>query len=668
MKRKMAYIGFSYLFGLFVASFFAVKINLLLLVLLLALGAILFLFLKEKRKYLLIITIPIILSISQNIAYTKCVYNEAVKLNDKNMSFKGEVVDFSQKEGDRLTIIAKGKLGDINTTILVYTDMKEIDYYDKIEFKGTFQKISDTVSYSGESINKSKGIFLNCFDAKNVVLKNQFSIKKYILHYRDYLFNRINEILPNDEGGFISAMLCGDKSELSGKTKLSLYRTGIGHIFCVSGTHLVIISGILIMILNAFKVRKKRQFFFVFAFVIAFSVFSGMSVSVIRASIMLVIYMSAYLFKREPDILSTLGLVGLLICITNPYAIRSYSFILSFSGALGLGYLAPLVNKHIKFKGKFCSLKNSIMSLVTLSVFMFPISMFCFNEISLISPLSNLILIPICTLALTLAVIIAVFGGVYFISNPILVVAGTLVKIVIWLAGLMNKIPLSYISTGSDYLKIITIAIILVIVLMSIKHKSVRAIILSVIVGIMVIVGGLASYKYFASKRVNITLLSDKESTSLLLIKGEKSVIINLYGEEHFLYTLESLIEKNGVSEIESIIIKNNNADNLSLVYKENLYVPIKKIYSISDEEMGKNTINILSGSKLYLGDATITLLDNDSFYIENDDKTVEVVSDESSITKDSNIKLCYKSKKLVTPSETKDYSNEKDSMITVNI
>ena len=293
-----------------------------------------------------------------------------------------------------------------------------------------------------------------------------------IKKYRDYLFSKINNIVGGEEGGFLGAMLCGDKSEMSYETKLKLYRVGIGHIFSVSGTHLVIISGFFGFLFKLLSLGKRASFLFMELVVWSFVVFSGLSPSVVRAAIMITVIMLSGQFNRKGDCLNSLGLCCILLTIRNPYIVRNTSFLLSVTGVFALGVVAPKVTSSIGVKGIGGKLVKSIAAMFVLLFTAMPVTMLFFDEVSLVAPITNIVLLPVCTLALSVTVIVAVTGGVSFIAVPVLRFAGILIKAVLYVSDKLSSFRYSYITLSSKELKIIAACICFVMVLVISALKS----------------------------------------------------------------------------------------------------------------------------------------------------------------------------------------------------
>lgn len=651
MKRKMAWIGISYLFGLFLASFFNVRQNLIIVISVFLISLILFLTFKSKRALISIVSVPIMIAMCSNVAYTKFCYNKIVSYDNQNVSFSGKIIDISEKSSDKVLLTVKGKINEkTGAKIVVYTDMTEMDYDDRISFEGTMQKPENSVSFSSEDYYKPNGIYLSCFDADNLkVSHDSFSLRRYIMHYRDYLFDEINRILPGDEGAFIGAMLCGDKSEMSQSVKLSLYRTGIGHIFAVSGTHLVIITSIILILLNALKFNRITRFIVLEIFIAVFIVFSGASASVMRAGLMLTIVYASDLFHRRSDTLNTLGLCAVLLTAFDPYLIRNMSFVLSMSGAFSIGVAAPIVIRACRFKGKFISFKKNAVTLLTLSLCMFPISVFCFNEVSLISPLANMILIPICSFALVLTVIVAFAGGIGFIANPLLIAAGLCIKFVLFMAGLFNKIPFSYISTGNEVLKVLVLFAVIISAVFLFKFRNnVKNAFLPIVMSVVLVVSGTTASVAVNKNTLHLFLLSDKVSKALLLYKGDQAVIIDLYGKGNLSQACENYIEKYGIKSVKALFINGQNANNIDSNYKESLLVDVDNSFRTSDGMSDDEITYISENTALKTNGYEVLVLKDGGYLISYGSTTVECTKSIESSSFDTSIKILYDDKRIM--------------------
>lgn len=219
-------------------------------------------------------------------------------------------------------------------------------------------------------------MFLQGSAAESIeVTGGENTILRSIMHYRDKMFMLINDIIGGDEGGFAAAMLCGDKTELSKQTKLTVYRSGIGHIFSVSGTHVVIISAMIGWFMQKLSKDKRVIFAVQTVAVWAFAVFAGFSVSVVRAAVMLTLVTAAPLFYRRPDPANTLCLCAVVILTLSPYAAVDSSFLLSFTAAFVISVVCPKAAAMVKRRDIVGGIEREIVTAVTILFCTMPVQL-----------------------------------------------------------------------------------------------------------------------------------------------------------------------------------------------------------------------------------------------------------------------------------------------------
>lgn len=126
----------------------------------------------------------------------------------------------------------------------------------------------------------------------------------------------------------IVAMTLGDKSLLTQETKDLYSSSGASHVLALSGLHLGIIYGLLLML--SFR---RKTFVFTCAVILVlwlYVLLVGMSSSVVRAAVLLSLYTLLQLLGREKVSLNALGFAGFLMLLVNPESLYDVGFQLSF--------------------------------------------------------------------------------------------------------------------------------------------------------------------------------------------------------------------------------------------------------------------------------------------------------------------------------------------------
>lgn len=350
MVRKSCYIGFSYFAGLFLCTIGWGRNNAVFALASACVAITAFALFKRYRKHIALCFVSFLIAVGVNTAYTHIFYDKLTALDGKTVTVKGEITDISYIGSDTCRLSVKGTVGGVKGRLTFYADDIEYDYYDNIVATVNVSRIKDSINFKSEQYDRPKGVFLQGSTAESIeVTGDGNTILRSIMHYRDKMFMLINDIIGGDEGGFAAAMLCGDKTELSKQTKLTVYRSGIGHIFSVSGTHVVIISAMIGWLMQ--KLSKDKRVIFAVQTVAmwAFAVFAGFSVSVVRAAVMLTLVTAAPLLYRRPDPANTLCLCAVVILTLSPYAAADSSFLLSFTAAFVISVVCPKAVTVVKY-------------------------------------------------------------------------------------------------------------------------------------------------------------------------------------------------------------------------------------------------------------------------------------------------------------------------------
>lgn len=557
MKRKMAYIGLSYAAALFTASFLSYSASFLMSAVLLLASAALFFTLKINRTVAVTICVSICIGFLSSALYSYLIKEPTLSLSGKEMTVDGYLKDFSHYSSDTMRISVSGKADGIPCEVSFFTDSCELDYYDAVTVKATLNEIENDIDFSSKDYYSSKGIYLEGDNVTDIEVRHtNFSLRRLILKYRDFLFDKITEFLPGDSGGFLGAMLCGDKSSLSDDAKQSLYRSGLGHIFALSGTHLVIITSLIYSVRSIFLGNKKLISGITLIFIAAFVVFAGASVSVLRAALMSALVHSASLFNRKADPLNSLGLSAFIILVFSPYAVTSASFILSFAGAFAVSVISPMLLKRFD-KTRFYSLLSVVMPPLTASLVTIPVSLFYFNEVSLISPLTNILLIPMSTFSLTVTALAAVFGGFSIISNPLLFIASIPVKAVLKLSSLLSSLPFSYIGTYSVLINLVIIALCSSVLILLIRSGSLSKALIRSYSAFCIALSFSLLYKLFFLNELSIYYIAKSSSQAVIATNGSCCAVFDIGGKGDCADAVNDILEKRLIGSADLFMCKN---------------------------------------------------------------------------------------------------------------
>ena len=169
--------------------------------------------------------------------------------------------------------------------------------------------------------------------------------------FRDLIRKTILDTAPGTEGKIIQAMILGDQKEIPKEVMEKFNRTGTTHIIAISGFNIGIVAFFSLFVVRLFLKSSEYLLLrwnmvmistlFAILIVILYTFIAGSGISVIRASVMVVLFMVAILINRERDLYNTLALAAFFILIVSPYSLFDISFQLSFVAVASLLFLTP---------------------------------------------------------------------------------------------------------------------------------------------------------------------------------------------------------------------------------------------------------------------------------------------------------------------------------------
>lgn len=274
---------------------------------------------------------------------------------------------------------------------------------------------------------------------------------KFCFNIRNYVKQMNSNFFDGDVGGLLSAITSGDKTSLSNEFLNNVKTTGISHIIVVSGMHLSIIMTAIFALTDRFFYNKYIRSLLSVVVVLIISGVCGFTMSVLRAGAMFIISGFAPLFNRESDSLNSLCTAVTVILIGSPFAFFNISFQLSVLSTLAIIWAVPfycnLFTKWFKISSRFL---NTVIGVVITSlfamIFTMPIIIKTFGFVSVVAPLTNLVITYPVTLMLTLNVMALCLSVIPFIktlSYPVFYISGLCSKFVVFAVNKIAELPIT---------------------------------------------------------------------------------------------------------------------------------------------------------------------------------------------------------------------------------
>jgi competence protein ComEC len=257
------------------------------------------------------------------------------------------------------------------------------------------------------------------------------------------------------EASFLKGVVFGYRGDLSAEVKQAFMDTGTIHILAVSGSNVVVVALIFYSLVGFFRVSSRVATALTLAGLLWYMVITGLSPSVIRATIMAGSILLGTVLGRKGDVYNSLAFAALIMLIWDPLYLLDVGFQLSFAAVLSIVYFYPKLEPLIdRLPGKFFRFKlvDSTLKLFAVSIAAqlgtLPFTAYYFGRVSLISVLANLVVVPMSSLNTLLG--FATLGSMYISGwcascyaalNDLLV--SFLLRFVMWSA----RVPFAYVET-----------------------------------------------------------------------------------------------------------------------------------------------------------------------------------------------------------------------------
>ncbi|NLV16190.1 MAG: DNA internalization-related competence protein ComEC/Rec2 [Syntrophomonadaceae bacterium] len=355
------------------------------------------------------------------------------------------VLERPQTRDDQLRFL--GWLPEENLKVRVFLgDGLKVSKGDVLKVRGSLRELkgaSNPGEFDYREFWAHRGVFFNLIikDASAVEYKgNQLNIGQIWLEKVIGSGSRaIRANMTDEQAVLLEGMLFGFQGEISDEQFSDFQKSGLVHIFSVSGFHVGFILLIGIWAANRLSNHKGYRFMMVAGLLVLYGFMTGWPSPMIRASLMAVLGLTAHYLGRDEDLITSLAVAGLVILLINPANLFEISFQLSFTATVGIILFYPRLKEIFRPRNKWHEL--ALLSLAPQAASL-PIACYYFNLVSLISVAANIVL----AYAAGGAVILGFLGvaAAQFSQWPaafFMIPAGFLTALVQWGAKLLGGIP-----------------------------------------------------------------------------------------------------------------------------------------------------------------------------------------------------------------------------------
>lgn len=434
--------------------------------------------------------------------------------------------------------------------------------------------------------------------------------------------------------GFLTAELTGDKSLLPESDYVAMQETGLAHIFAVSGLHCAFLVTLLSLLIP--PTHRRTLCAVASAVLVFYMLLTGLSPSVARACVMQLFLLSAPLFRRGSDPLTSLAAALTVILLVNPYAVGSVSLQLSFAATLGMVLLSGRLYKS--FTGWYRGRNRAVRAALSFPaanlaatlgalVFTAPLTAYYFNILSLVAPLAGLLAVPAAGYAFMSAFVSALLGLVW---TPLGHLAGyvplLLVKYILWVAHLLLAVPYHAVYFTNMYLRVWLLYVYAAFLGCAVTPDGKRKYALASALTVLTLAACLwlnSRWQQYGAFRAAVLDVGQGESVALC--SGSEAALVDCGSSNSYVdagSVAADALQSAGIRRLSAMIVTHYHADHtngltevLTRLPVDTLYLPdIEDEYGVRDRlvslaaHQGADVVFVTEPTRIALGEAVLTV------------------------------------------------------------
>lgn len=393
--------------------------------------------------------------------------------------------------------------------------------------------------FNYKSFMASKGIKYFAFTGKQNIISLSTPAHRNIRYKALIIRERIIKMfeergIKGERLALVSAITLGQKNLLDPEKKQIFINAGIMHIMAVSGLHAVILSLFVFNVLFFLKGKFNPLRIIITIIILwAFAFVTGLSPSVLRATIMFTFLQAGNLLNRRVNGINSILASAFVLIVIKPSVITDAGFLLSYAAVIYIiGYYQDLYLK-IQFK-KWLPDKiwQSVVVTLVAQAGTLPLTIMLFNRFPVYFILTNVVIVPISSLLIIIGCLVPLTYAIVPLSEFLASILDKLTGLTEFLTRTAASLPLSTIDRiGMTTIEcvLLTIALSLLITFLlkkqpfSIKYPTIVFIIFTIAGGIKKSDNGKTN-EVIVYNTVSTYAIGIKTGNTLNLFSGNDSV------------------------------------------------------------------------------------------------------------------------------------------------
>ncbi|HAJ95426.1 MAG TPA: hypothetical protein DCP02_04240 [Actinobacteria bacterium] len=280
----------------------------------------------------------------------------------------------------------------------------ESDYMASIIVKGhdgKSVKRDDVLDIKGELYINGNEIFIKT-NRSNIEFMERDGPYDMVFGFRQRIYRCIERTfaynLDYRYAPLAKALILGDRTGISDYQYDSFKKSGTAHLIAISGMHISFLVLLIYMIFGK-TVKKLLPVAFIIIILMMYNFVLDLRASVMRATIWVLSAIIAGSWNRERGPSRILCISFIVMLMLNPLFMDDAGFWLSFSAMAGVVFVYPAIRNILKVLKTPAKIINNyftgiILLTASIQITCGPLLLYYFKSLPLISPVSNLFILP----------------------------------------------------------------------------------------------------------------------------------------------------------------------------------------------------------------------------------------------------------------------------------
>jgi len=340
-------------------------------------------------------------------------------IGEESVQIVGVVAEEPEPRDSSLTLVLSSRElngEEVNGAVLVRTTRyPAYEYGDLLQMAGELEEPpQDIGDFNYSAYLARQGIYSTMYYPYEVELLATGQGPQplqAIYSFRHRMGEALGASLSEPEGSLAQGILLGLRHNIPSSLYEDFQRSGTAHLLAISGLHMAIVAGILLSV-SVWLFGRRRPTYFLAALSVLwlYALLAGMSPSVMRAAIMVSLFLLATYLGRQRSGITALAFAAAIMVAIDPQILWQISFQLSFVAVLGLILLTPTFQRW----GRRTRAPNVVVDSFAYSLgaimATLPLVAYYFGYVSLVGLPATFLILPALPGIIVLSALVGVIG------------------------------------------------------------------------------------------------------------------------------------------------------------------------------------------------------------------------------------------------------------------